>query len=227
MLGFVTKLFKKKEKPVLKKKEYPQMKFSVKSVVMFEEITGKDFNKMEEQDTAWLLYCVFVCSTDIKISFEAFCALMEEKEFAEKFTNDLVRLQKFSSQFNKEKGEGGEGKSEGFSITAMVDKLIFSFGMDVSYVMEKMELWELNHFFDGAISQYREKMEEQRLWTFLQVAPQIDLKKVKTPEKFLPFAWEQENMKKKQEKELEKETKIAKDVIGMDISSLFKNKNEE
>ena len=69
--------------------------------------------------------------------------------------------------------------------------------------------------FKGTEAQYKDEMEDKRLWTFLTVAQQIDLKKCKTPEKFFPVPWNKEDRKKKTDEGLKKEQERAKATIGM------------
>jgi hypothetical protein len=38
-------------------------------------------------------------------------------------------------------------------------------------------------------------MVEKRFWTYMQILPHIDGKKIKSPEKLLPFPWEKEQQK--------------------------------
>ena len=227
-------LFKKKNKgeenaelkkiiDILQKKDETEIRLTIRAVVMFEELSGKMFTSAlkNQEDLLTIMYCAFVCSTGIEVSMETFASMLENEAFSQKISRDLKRLQKFTEQFNKsEQKEDNEqkGKEEPeVSITEMADKMIFYYGLDAGYVLEKMQLWELNHFLKGAEEQYKEKMEEQRLWTFLQVAPQIDLKKCKSPEKFMPFPWDLKDRKERKNKELENEAERAKSTIGMTI----------
>lgn len=206
----------------LERQEEVEIKLSIRALVMYEALSGNNFSaSASKEDMFILMYCAFVCSTGYEISIEAFQEMLEDEKFAKKLDRDLARLQRFSEQFkaenvSKEDKSGGKNVNE-VSITEMADKLIFAYGIDPEYVLNKMQLWELTHFLKGAESHYKERMEEQRMWTFLQVAPQIDLKKCKSPEKYLPLPWEKEDKRKRQEKELEKETARAKQTLGMEI----------
>ena len=201
-----------------------QIKMTIKSLVMFEQIVGHSYMKLKEEETVLLLYCLFICSTGYQYHFDTFSILCGNEKFINKLVEELKKTQEFFEQFKsfkREESEAGEStdkeKEDSYSITEMVDKLIFQYGVDVNYVMNDMELWELTHFFEGAQEEYHLKMEEQRLWTFLQVAPHIDVKKVKSPEKFLPFHWEKEANKERSEKQLKVEAERAKSTIGMEI----------
>lgn len=208
---------------ILQNNEEAEIRLTIRAVVMFEELSGKKFTSAlkNQEDLLTFMYCAFVCSTGVEVSMETFASMLENERFSQKISRDLKRLQQFTEQFNKsEQKEDNEqkGKEETeVSITEMADKMIFYYGIDAGYVLEKMQLWELNHFMRGAEEQYKEKMEEQRLWTFLQVAPQIDLKKCKSPEQFLPFPWSKKENEERLQKNLEKESERAKKTIGMEI----------
>lgn len=198
------------------------LKISVKSLILFEALSGKRFSQnLDQSDMILLMYSAFVISTGIKISVTAFGYLMENERFAKKLAACMQDAQDFMEQFNE---VGAETKPEdaksgstegGISITEMANALIFKYHIDVNYVMKDMELWELTDFLKGAEAQYKEEMEDKRLWTFMTVAPQIDLKKCKTPEKYFPFSWEKEDRKKKTSEGLKKEQERAKATIGM------------
>lgn len=226
------RLFKRKEREnkelkaildCLQRDDETEIRLTVKSLVMYESMTGNKFSKAmsEPEEMLPIMYCAFVCSTGIEISLGAFVEMLDDPKFSKKINGDLDRLRKFTEQFKSEKCDGeGEKNPENvdISISDMADKLIFYYGVDARYVMNDMQLWELNHFLSGAEEQYKSRMEEQRMWTFLQVAPNIDLKKCKSPEKFLPFPWDEKDRKQRKDEQLRNETARAKSTIGMTIN---------
>ena len=206
----------------LEKEKESEIRMPIKAAVMFEALSGKKFSEAlkDPSDLLVLMYCAFVCSTGLEISMEAFGGMLENDRFSKKLSMDLKRFERFTEQFqgkNVENEEEKQPENVEVSITEMADKMIFYYGIDARYVMNDMQIWELEHFMKGAEAQYKEKMEEQRLWTFMQVAPQIDLKKCKSPEKFMPFPWDLKDKKARKEKELGSETARAKSTIGMEI----------
>ena len=229
MLFFNKKKEEKKEDNELKKilgilQREPEIKLTVKSVVMYEALSKKKFSAVEmtSEDALMLMYCAFVCSTGLEIDLETFGLMLENKDLATRLNKDLTRLERFTLQFTKgdeeeQKEEKKEEENVEFSITDMVDSLIFKYGVSADYVMNRMELWELNHFFEGAEERYKEDMEEKRLWTFLQVAPQIDLKKCKNPDQFFPLPWTEQRRKEELQKKLDKEAEAAKNILGKEL----------
>lgn len=214
--------FKRKKKTDRTKDIDLNIKISVKSLILFEALSGKKFSQsLDQADMILLMYSAFVISTGMKISVTAFGYLMENERFSKRLTACMQDAQDFMAQFNEVGTEANpeevkSGSTEGgMSITEMANALIFKYHIDVNYVMKDMELWELTDFLKGAEAQYKDEMEDKRLWTFLTVAPQIDLKKCKTPEKFFPFPWNKEDRKKKTDDGLKKEEERAKATIGM------------
>lgn len=199
---------------------------------MYEKMTGKAFgNLVEEEEIKKFMYCVFVCSTDIKISYPVFLDMLESKKFSRQIESEFKRIMEYTYQFSSnekiEKHSSVDTDEQDLSMTDYVNTLIVEYCVDADYVMNKMDIWELEGMYNAATSKVQNTMVDKRLWAYIQMLPNLDKKnKNMTPEKFLPFPWEKENIKKKQEKELEKETKVAKSLIGMDLNTLLGKKEE-
>ena len=222
---------KKKEEPVKvqKKIDYPPMVLSMKSILMYEKLTGNVFQELNTlEEIQAFMYCVFVCSTDIKITYEVFLTMLEHKRFADHITREFKRMWGYIQQFQpQKKEEAGSGETESeISMTNYINTLVLDYGIDIDYAMNHMEMWEIEQLYEAATSYMHTTMEDKRLWAYIQMLPNFDKKHRNiTVEKFLPFPWEKETNKKKAEKELAAETQRAKSIIGADINALF-NKTE-
>ena len=75
--------------------------------------------------------------------------------------------------------------------------------MDPHYVMYELQLWELSGIFQAIETQSKSEMEDKRFWSYLQIMPHVDSKKLKKPSDLLPFPWEKENRDKKLKQEFE------------------------
>lgn len=208
------------------------LRISMKAILMYEKLSGKQFSIMQDEESVTLfMYCVFVCSTEMKITFPVFCTMLEKKKFATNIGRQFKRIFGYVQQFKTDQKEGeqedGNDSVSGVSMTDYINTLVFDYGIGIDYVMNKMELWELEALYNAAEAHMHTQMEDKRLWAYLQMLPNFDKKhRNLTPEKFLPFPWEKEDHKNKVEKELERETKISKGIIGMNINNLL-GKNEE
>jgi hypothetical protein len=74
--------------------------------------------------------------------------------------------------------------------------------------MYEMDLWEMYPYLNAADIQRKADLVTQRFWTYLTIAPNINTKKVKSPEELVPFDWE-EKKEDRIKKQLDKDTPAA------------------
>lgn len=208
------------------REEELNLRLSMKSVLMYEKMTGKPFSLMEnEEDIKIFMYCVFVCSTDLRITFPVFCNMLERKKFASKIEIEFKRIWGFEQQFPHkadEPQESGETVGKELKMTDYINTLVFDYGLSIDYCMNTMDLWELEALYEAAESHMHTDMEDKRLWAYIQMLPHLDKKhKNMTPEEFLPFPWNKKEKQKKRENELNNEANRAKVVLGMDLDTLL------
>lgn len=201
------------------------LKITMKACMMYEQITGKNFFLLNtEEDAVYLMYCAFCVNNNQNITFNAFLILLEEKKVSVWFTEEYKRIGEFMAQFHindkssDDVEEEDNNKRELPNLTDTISALIFQYHLDINYVMEKMDLWEIMIYMKSADSQYKMEMEEKRLFTYIQVLPHIDGKKCKSPDKLLPFPWEKMDRKKRAEDELKKNEFAIKNTIGMKLN---------
>ena len=177
-----------------------KMEMSIKSICMFERLSGKSFFKFEDVDIPTLLYTSFYCSNDLDIKMETFMGLMENEQIARWAANKYADILGVMQQFAKEpqpedddKQEEGEEKVT--TMTDLANSLIIDYGVDAHYVMYEMDVWEIEKMYEVVQTKIQNHYEEERLWTYLNIMPHIDGKKLNKPEKLLPFPWEKEKKK--------------------------------
>ncbi len=221
---------KKDKKPKIRMDDFKPVRLTVKSVVMYELMTGKSYYGMDQGDLLHLLYCAYVCSEGTQITYDAFQTMIQNERFAMRLGSDMRRLESFSLQFNRQeevKEDGGkkkDGDEKLPTVGDIVNVLTFRYGLSIEYLMD-MDLWQLTWLLKGASQEYENEMEDKRFWTYMQMSPHIDLKKVKSPEKLLPFPWEKDKNRKKVQSDVERESKF-KATFGMTLD-LRKEKPEE
>ena len=198
---------------------------TIKSAIMYEEITGNDFfsTGRTDDDVLVLMYCVYSCTVS-QVSLNAFMTMMENKKFAMEMATRWKHYERFMRPFEekvRKEDEGqasdGDGGDVHLTMKEVAQLLVFKYGLEPDYVFNRVELWEMNYLIKIGEGAYRNRKEEERLWTFMQVAPHLDPKKAKdmTPTKFFPFAWEDDiHTKAGREKALENETGRMKKTIG-------------
>ena len=202
------------------------MKMTIKAICMFEKLSGKSFFKFDNEDIPLLMYSTFYCSNDIEIKFETFLGLMDVQDIAEWVVKKYSDILEVMKQFSKKEESVEEdnslklGKEEETTITDLANSLIIDYGVDPHYVMYEMGLWEIEKMYEVVQTKIQNHYEEERLWAYINVMPHIDGKKVKGPEKLLPFPWEKDRKKKKAEDDLNNNMYAIKHTIGMNIDDL-------
>lgn len=206
-------LFLKKEK--MDFSEY-NLKLNIKSCCLYEQITGRSFLKMgTEEDVLVLVYCCLVTNNpSLMMTYKVFQTLIMDKKVSKWITKEYEKISEFNSQIKtpepekKEENKNEEADTEVLMMTDIASALIVRHGVDAHYVMYEMELWEIQPYFNAADIQRKSDLITQRFWTYLTLAPNINTKKVKSPEDLVPFEWE-EKKEEKIKKKLEQDTPAA------------------
>lgn len=228
MWKWIKNLFKKKEE--IKVVEHKQnkmdlsmykMKLNIKSICYFEKITGKSFFKFSEEDALYLMYSTFLTNNpDTNISFTVFVGILNNEQISKWITTKFQDILNVIYQFNKAQEGTKEDKFSMEQTSTMTDfatSLIIDYGMNAEYVMYKMDIWELEEYFEAVNTHIKREMENERFWTYIKILPHIDSKKCKSPEALVPFDWEKETKKKKAEEGLKNNEYAIKNMIGKSI----------
>ena len=180
------------------------LSLNIKAIIFFEHISGHSFLKMTgTEDLLLLAYCGFIYSNNLKLTYDAFKFLVEDKKFGDWVVRKMEDEVKYVQQYMKAKEDDKPEQVDNVpTITQKVNYLLAN-GIDINYVMDKMELWELSGLLEAIQQEKKNKLEEDRLWTYVGMLPLMDSKKVKSPSDLLPFPWEKENRKNKAKQDLE------------------------
>lgn len=204
------------------KKDYQEFKINInmKTIMLFEEMSGKSFYDMDNTDIYLLIYCAVVVNNNITITYSHFKNIMNNEKIARELFAKCQSELDFIEQFNKKKVDvNNEVKSvdKPDKLTNIINLLILNYGIDVNYVMNEMKIWELSPMVKALEEKAKSDMVEKRFWTYLQICPHIDSKKVKSPEDLLPFPWEKDERKQRNLKELENNRFAIQNMIGKNI----------
>lgn len=215
------------EKPKKMDLSMYKMELSLKAICMYERLSGRSFFDFANEDMGMLLYCTFYTSNNLEIKYETFMGILDNEQIgkwvAEKYKSILEVIQQFP---NKDKEEEAEEKNNAdeedrMTMTDLATSLIIDYHMDAHYVMYEMDIWEIEPFYRAADSNVKRRYEEERLWTYVEVMPHIDAKKVKGPETLLPFPWEKGERKKRIEKNIKNNEYAVRHTIGMKIDDIL------
>lgn len=190
-----------------------KIKLNVASARLFEQISGKSFFKIGEEDAFKLAYSVLIANNpELNFTFNTFMLLLQDKKIANWITREIEKENNFQAQLKfvkrsklVEKAEEGSEDVEALkTISDYASVLIVNFGMDAHYVNYEMPLYEMEDYFFIAEMKRRNDLSNQRLFTFLTMLPQLESKKKIMPEDILPFPWEKNAKKANAEEDLKK-----------------------
>lgn len=227
MFKWIKNLFKKEEikvvEPQKNKMDLSQYKMglNIKAICYFEKITGKSFFGFGEEDIMHLLYaCFLINNPETKISFKVFMGIMQNEQIAKwastQFQDALGIIQQFNKSIEGQK-EDKFSMDQTSTMTDFATSLIIDYGMDAKYVMYDMDIWEIEEYFEAVNTRIKREMELERFWTYIKVLPHIDGKKCKSPEALVPFDWEKDAKKKRNEENLKNNEYAIKHTIGRSI----------
>lgn len=182
------------------KKDYQdfKLKINMKTILLYEEMSGKSFYEVGGEDIMLLIYCALVVNNDLSITKNHFDIIMKNEKIARelmaKCQSELDFIQQFIKTDNKVKQETEEVEKDN-KVSNVVNMILLQNNLDINYVMYEMRLWELAPLIKSIEEKTKADMVEKRFWAYLNICPHIDSKKIKGPEDILPFPWEKDNKK--------------------------------
>jgi len=173
---------------------------NLKSIIKFEQLTSKSFNEINYQsdDIYKLLYCIVISNNPESFLYEDFLMLMNNKKLAKEVTDKFQLILKLIEQFTTKKEpvelpiETDEKPliKEVLYIKDIVSTLIVHAGMDVNYIMNEMQLTDIEMYMNAYNDKLKQQLENDRLWTYLTILPHVDGKKLNTPAMLYAFPWD-------------------------------------
>jgi hypothetical protein len=235
MWNYIKKLFKKKEviedKPKKIKMDFSNVnfKFNIKSICAFEKLIDKSFFEMADEDIFYLLYAIYITNNpDKPIKQSTFFMMLENKEITKWMITQYSLITEMCEQFkNNSDDEKKSTNDEPIKARIMdyASTLIIEYGINPHYVMYEMDIWELSEYFNAIDTKLKKDAINDRFWAYVNVMPHIDTKKCKSPQHLVPFEWEKESIKKKQESELKNNMHAINNMIGKSIFGDKEDKN--
>lgn len=208
-----------------------KLKITLRSIILFEKMVGHSFFDLREEETPQLIYCVVRANNKFNYAFNVFMGMLENKRFSEtvitEFTNIFELMQQLMPK-NIEQPKGGEQqeKKESVKVAVLTSRLIVNLGLDAHYVMDEMELWEMQDLFDAYEQKEQNRMEENRLWTYFTLLPNITKKNFK-PSDMLQFPWEKTEQEKAAQSDFKRHEDIIRGVLGIRKKSAEKETLKE
>ena len=190
---------------------------SMRAIQLYENMTNTSFLDLEnnQDKILHLLYCVLVAhpENDFHITFETACNTFFEKNvntLVAEFTSEMAFIEQFTLKEDETKDDKSTVSDEKSSpkdpkkmfLSSLIPILVTDCHLDIEYVLDKMSYNDIEMYVSYSVSKKQEAMEEQRFWTFLNILPHINSKKIKEPEDLFEFTWEKDKRKEEAEKKL-------------------------
>lgn len=167
---------------------------TVRDLLRYERLLGRSIFA-DEPDGATLIYCTtpeaytrYTLDEWSRTTLGASAFMAKE---AKELARELSALQQYSKvEARDERLEVREEQAEVRTLTDVVTELLTEGVVPADYLLERAELWELTIYIDATQRKRQQRLERERLWSYMGLLPHIDSKKIKRPEDLIPFSWD-------------------------------------
>lgn len=172
---------------------------TVRDLLRYERLLGRSIFA-DEPDGATLIYCTtpeaytrYTLEEWSRTTLGASAFMAKE---AKELARELASLQQYSGLDTR--GERLEARDERpearevRTLTDVVTELLTEGVVSADYLLERAELWELTIYIDATQRKRQQRLERERLWSYMGLLPHIDSKKIKRPEDLIPFSWDKD-----------------------------------
>jgi hypothetical protein len=166
---------------------------TVRDLLRYERLLGRSIFA-DEPDGATLIYCTtpeaytrYTLEEWSRTTLGASAFMAKE---AQALARELASLQQYSGLDSRDERLEVSEEAEVRTLTDVVTELLTESVVPADYLLERAELWELTIYIDATQRKRQQRLERERLWTYMGLLPHIDSKQIKRPEDLLPFAWD-------------------------------------
>ena len=171
---------------------------TVRDLLRYERLLGRSIFA-EEPDGATLIYCTtpeaytrYTLEEWSRTTLGASAFMAEE---AKELARELESLQQYSGLDTREERlevrEVRDEEAEVRTLTDVVTELLTESVVPADYLLERAELWELTIYIEATQRKRQQRLERERLWSYMGLLPHIDSKQIKRPEDLIPFSWDE------------------------------------
>lgn len=197
------------------------MRINVKSLTMFEAMTGKSYLTIfrgEQENFEQFVYCVWLTNTNQPETFETFKRTLDSSSA---YRNIIKELEKELAIINSMGGLGETDAQEAQEETLTrevymteIAHMLIARGVAPQFVMYQLDLWDIASLSKALNNKLKDDLERERMWVFLLSRPHLR-DDVRTATSFYPFPWDGDNEDKSSDEEL---ALIAEGFENMDIN---------
>lgn len=166
---------------------------TVRDLLRYERLLGRSIFA-DEPDGATLIYCTtpeaytrYTLQEWSRTTLGASAFMAKE---AKELARELAALQQYSQQPTANSQQPTANSQESRTLTDVVTELLTEGVVPADYLLERAELWELTIYIDATQRKRQQRLERERLWSYMGLLPHIDSKKIKRPEDLIPFSWD-------------------------------------
>ena len=173
---------------------------TVRDLLRYERLLGRSIFA-DEPDGATLIYCTtpeaytrYTLEEWSRTTLGASAFMAKE---AKELARELSALQQYSGLEARDerlevREEPTANSQQPRALTDVVTELLTESVVPADYLLERAELWELTIYIEATQRKRQQRLERERLWSYMGLLPHIDSKKIKRPEDLIPFAWDEE-----------------------------------
>lgn len=166
---------------------------TVRDLLRYERLLGRSIFA-DEPDGATLIYCTtpeaytrYTLEEWSRTTLGASAFMAEE---AKELARELSALQQYSKVEEEANSQEPTDSQQPRTLTDVVTELLTESVVPADYLLERAELWELTIYIDATQRKRQQRLERERLWSYMGLLPHIDSKQIKRPEDLIPFAWD-------------------------------------
>ena len=176
---------------------------TVRDLLRYERLLGRSIFA-DEPDGATLIYCTtpeaytrYTLEEWSRTTLGASAFMAKE---AKELARELSALQQYSKvednansqQLTANSQQPTANSQEPTALTDVVTELLTEGVVPADYLLERAELWELTIYIEATQRKRQQRLERERLWSYMGLLPHIDSKKIKRPEDLIPFSWDED-----------------------------------
>lgn len=164
-----------------------KLKYTLRALFIYEQITGKAFELKTITDEYLFFYCVLMANNpDSSLTFEELIEAIDEDmgimvEFQNFLKKELEKQQLFITN-------NTDAKKKVLTTKEIYSALVIEGGLDPEYVLDKMQMYELEPLISNLHKKDRNSWEQARMIAYV-IAQCNSTKKLK-PTDIMQFTWD-------------------------------------
>lgn len=165
-----------------------KVKLNIQAIRVAERLLKKPFSKFDlsnNEETLALMYGMVSSNNEEVFTINQFEKILEQKKTRKAILKLVESEMAYLGQFS----EDSKGESDDTYMSELASVLITS-GIDAHFVLYDMRLFEITDYIKALDYKKKEDMENERFWTFWNILPHVDTKKLKSPQDLIRFPWE-------------------------------------